>query len=84
MTERPRDLIYDHGFRREINALHQLGLRVTGEVIAELMHRHGPEVRATMSSFAALDRETLAELDALLWPPVPLVIVRTLDAEVQS
>jgi hypothetical protein len=75
MSDRPRDLIYDYGFRREINALHQLGPRVTGELIAELVHRHGPEARSTMASFAALDHGTLAELDALLWPRLPLHVV---------
>ncbi len=69
------DLIAEHAFRREINALHKLGPRVTGELIAELVHRHGPEVRSTLATFAALDVETLAALDALIWPPMPLHVV---------
>jgi hypothetical protein len=68
-------LFAEHAFRREINALHELGPRVTGELIAELVHRHGPEVRATMTTFAALDPETLAAIDALIWPPLPLLVV---------
>jgi len=68
--------IADPAFRREIEALHRLGPRVTGELIAELAHRHGPDVRATMGQFAALDPETLAALDALLWPPLPLYRVQ--------
>ena len=76
MPDRRRpDLIAEHAFRGEINALHGLGPRVTGELIAELVHRHGPEVRSTMAIFAALDIETLAALDALIWPPMPLLVV---------
>ncbi len=67
-----RKLVDDVVFRREIDALHKLGPRVTGELIAELAHRHGPDVRLTMTTFAALDVETLAALDALLWPALPL------------
>jgi hypothetical protein len=49
---------------------------VTGELIAELVHRHGPEVRTTMTTFAALDRDVLEAVDALIWPPLPLLVVR--------
>ena len=78
MTRRARtgrDLIGDVAFRREVEALHGLGPRVTGELIAELVHRHGHDVRSTMATFAALDPETLAALDALIWPPMPLLVV---------
>ena len=71
-----RTLTSDLAFRREIESLHRLGPRVTGELIAELVHRHGPEVRATMTTFAALDRDVLEAVDALIWPPLPLFAVR--------
>jgi hypothetical protein len=70
------NLIADLSFRREIESLHKLGPRVTGELIAELVHRHGPEVRTTMTTFAALDRDVLEAVDALIWPPLPLLVVR--------
>jgi hypothetical protein len=70
------NLIADPAFRHEIEALHRLGPRVTGELIADLARRYGPEVRTCMSAFAHLDPEALAELDALLWPPLPVYLVR--------
>ena len=70
-----RSLTADLSFRRQVEALHRLGPRVTGELIAELAHRHGSEVRDTMARFAALDPAVLAALDALLWPPIPLHFV---------
>ncbi len=66
------DLIVDPAFRREVEALYRLGPRVTGELIAELVHRHGPNVQAALTRFATLDPEVLKALDALLWPPLPL------------
>jgi hypothetical protein len=70
------NLIADPAFRHEIEALHRLGPRVTGELIVDLVRRHGPEVRARMVTFAALDPEALAALDALLWPPLPIYRVQ--------
>lgn len=69
-------LITDASFRREIEDLYRLGPRVTGELIAELAHRYGDEVRTTLASFAELDVDALKAIDALLWPPMPLTIVR--------
>lgn len=73
---RRRNLIGDVRFRRQVDRLHRLGPRVTGELIAELIHRHGDGVQATLAQFADLDPDILAELDALLWPPLPLHVVR--------
>lgn len=75
-TARRGSLIAEPAFQREIESLHRLGPRLTGELIAELAHRHGPEVLTTMAGFAALDPDTLAALDALIWPPLPLHMVR--------
>jgi hypothetical protein len=70
------NLIADRGFRREVEAVHRLGPRITGELLAELVHRHGPGVRSTMTMFAALDPDVLEALDAVLWPPMPLHVVQ--------
>ena len=75
MTDRG-NLIADPAFRRQVEALHRLGPRVTGELIADLARRYGPEVRARMVTLAALDTEALAAIDALIWPPLPIYLVR--------
>jgi hypothetical protein len=74
--KRRGNLIADLAFRHEIEASHRLGPRVTGELIVDLVRRYGPEVRARMVTFAALDPEALAALDALLWPPLPIYRVQ--------
>ena len=56
-------MISDPAFRREIEALYRLGPRVTGELIAELIHRHGPGVRARLAVFANLDVDAAAGSD---------------------
>jgi hypothetical protein len=76
VLKRRGNLIADLAFRHEIEALHRLGPRVTGELIVDLVRCHGPEVRSRMVTFAALDPEALAALDALLWPPLPIYRVQ--------
>jgi hypothetical protein len=73
---RSANLIGNPAFRREVDSLHKLGPRITGELLAELIRHHGPDVRATLATFAALDPGILAGLGALLWPPLPLHAVQ--------
>ncbi len=74
LDEVVQDLVAELRLHRQVEKLHRLGPRATGELLAEIgEQRHcGTFIEQRLRAYAALDPEVVRELDGDEFPRPPL------------
>ncbi len=72
------DLVGELRFHRQVEKLHRLGPRATGELLAEIGEQRGIRtfIDTRLRAYAALDPEVVRELDGDEFPRPPLYEVK--------
>ena len=72
------DLVGELRFHRQVEKLHRLGPRATGELLTEIGEQRGIRtfIERRLRAYAALDPEVVRELDGDEFPRPPLYKVK--------